>query len=135
MDISKIELDQSEHKFEDIVFRQNAAPEIVKIFLLYLEGLKERIRKEGGQEHYKLHKYGVSISSSDTKVFVYIDFHLRHLSMKFRTGNSTIVGLEKANWGKGDNKGSETFHVDDSDTAEQAFGYAMAAYNIALKDL
>lgn len=135
MDISKLNLLQSEHEFEEVVARQKSNPEVVKTLFAFLVEFQNRMRSMKTEAQFKLHKYGFTVSCLDTKTLFYIDFHVNHASVKYRTGRKVIRGLANGSWSNtGDNQGSETFHIEDSDTAEQALDYALQAYQIAIDE-
>jgi hypothetical protein len=127
-------IEEVKHSLVQVFDRTGMAKETIIMLHKFLDAINTKLRENGYQPLLRTHQIGVRCFCNERKAFASISFGDSYFSIKFWTGNKSIIGLEKANWSKsGDNQGSETFRVDDSDTAEQALEYAFHAFLIALE--
>ena len=127
------ELDQSNYRIEYIFEFKKTEPKVQRFLYDFHNILTTELNRKGQVLVSRINLYGIAYFTPD-RTFLWANVQKNFISMKYFTGNSSITGLDKANWIRGgDNMGSEVFRVDDNESLKKAIELALAAFEITLE--
>ncbi|HOW39507.1 MAG TPA: hypothetical protein PL123_03115 [Bacteroidales bacterium] len=126
-------LDQSKYTINQVFENQKAPDNIKEITFAFHKTLSEQLGMENLNWFARTHIFGISYFCNDQKTFLWVNIYQKFISLKYFTGNSSIEGIIKANWIKGnDNVGSEPYRIMDESSINRAVEFAIKAYKIAV---
>lgn len=126
------DLDESKYSVEWIFENQKASFESERLFLLFHETLVKQLNQINFRWYARTHKFGAGYFYG-RKAFVWVNVYQKFISIKCFTGHSTIKGLGKANWIRGNDRvGSETYRIENKEDLKNAVVYSLEAYRITI---
>ncbi|HOF21272.1 MAG TPA: hypothetical protein PLO24_08460 [Bacteroidales bacterium] len=126
-------LEEIKYRIDEILVKQKASDDVERLLSKFHYDLIARLNWKTRKIIGRTHAVGITYFLSDHyKAILFLNVRQQYLTAIFFTGDKIIRGLGKGNWVyKNDNKGSETFKIENEFTLNEALNYSLEAFNIA----